>query len=142
MRTGAAFVVVHHFNKSSAFTSQAPTAGMTRVRGSSDIAAAVDAALSVALSGSRRATTRLITPEKNRELPEEPALEFSILSHGEDALVLDFTSTETSDPVAVALSAGHQFSPFVLNRLFAALPSFPGVQSSRQGRFKTYESLA
>ena len=73
---GASFLVVHHFNKSgAAFT---PTARMQRVRGSSDIAAAVDAALSVTLSGSRLQPRRTVTPEKNRDLPEEPPFDFSV----------------------------------------------------------------
>ena len=44
--SGASFLVVHHFNKSAA----ARASRIQRVRGSSDIAAAVDAALSVTLS--------------------------------------------------------------------------------------------
>ena len=74
--SGAAFLVVHHFNKSAA-----PRAGrMQRVRGSSDIAAAVDAALSVTLGGTREQPRRTVTPEKNRELPEEAPFDFSLES--------------------------------------------------------------
>ena len=70
-RHEVSFLVVHHFNKSGA-------AGMGRFRGSSDIAAAVDAALSVTVSGSRQQPRRTITPEKNRDLPEEPPFDFSV----------------------------------------------------------------
>jgi len=73
-------LVVHHFNKSTAAVGRGGR--MQRVRGSSDIAAAVDAALSVTLSGSRQHPRRTITPEKNRELPEEPPFDFSLETVG------------------------------------------------------------
>ena len=106
--SGASFLVVHHFNKSG--VALAPTARMQRVRGSSDIAAAVDAALSVTLSGSRLQPRRTITPEKNRDLPEEPPFDFSLEAAdtppgapGAGALKLVF-----SEP-AVAETAGEAF---------------------------------
>lgn len=80
---GVSFLVVHHFNKSGA-------AGMGRFRGSSDIAAAVDAALSVTVSGSRVNPRRTVTPEKNRDLPEEPPFEFSLEAGADGSLRLVF----------------------------------------------------
>jgi hypothetical protein len=166
--TGAAVLILHHFNKSVSI--QQPTARMHRVRGSSDIIASVDAALSVTLSGTRAIPRRTITPEKNRDLPEDPPFDFSIQpAAAPGSLRLQFSTPavpgETlvqlsasewvvthlqSNPAAaftrpelqqVLATAGHNLTTSACNRLFKALPESPGVLVEYRGMHKAYRWL-
>ena len=86
---------MHHYNKGVGY---APNASQgLRVRGSIDIIAAMDAVVTVTAGGTHSAPRRLVTPEKNREMPEEGAMSFS-LSPG--------ASLPTPDPSLKGAPAG------------------------------------
>ena len=91
-QSGCSILLLHHFNKGLGYS---PNAGYgVRVRGSTDIMAAVDTAVTVTVSGARAEPRRTLTPEKNREMPEEPPMDFRILSGENGGLVLEFTKSK------------------------------------------------
>jgi len=75
--TGCSVLILHHYNKGVGYSPQA-SQGL-RVRGSTDITAAMDTVVTLTVAGPRTAPTRTIMPEKNRDLPEAGPLSFTIL---------------------------------------------------------------
>ena len=138
--TGCTILILHHYNKGAGYSPQA-SQGL-RVRGSIDILAAMDAVVAVTVSaasahskgcGPRRAPRRLLTPEKNRDLPEAVPMAFSIsalsdlpptppLREGSSAIRLSFASLELQSSPSIDLV------PAVL----AALRQAPDQSFNRQ----------
>lgn len=161
--TDATLLLIHHFNKGG-LRNQAISQGL-RIRGSSDIFAAVDTALTLVTKGS----ARVLLPIKNRMGQEAPPLSFQLVKGENDAISLDFLSNEESEESTygtmvplilhtimkiLIVKAGSFFKRDVLEDLlvdfgsvpsqrtldtvFAQLPSQLGVRVERQGLHKFY----
>jgi hypothetical protein len=179
--SGCSILILHHYNKGAGYSSHA-SQGL-RVRGSIDIIAAMDAVVAVTVSGPRRfdapdplrdarrgegvrtAPKRILTPEKNRDLPEASGMSFS-LTPLPSALRLSFASLKpqsapsvdlipavlqvlcqapgqpfTSRQIETALNQiGLSFAFRTLQNILPHLSSEPGVSvsSCNNGNTKTY----
>jgi len=160
--SGTTFVLVHHFNKR--YYARAEDNPGLRIRGSSDIFASMDTAMSL----THRGEWRKMTAVKNRMGEEEEGLYFRILTQEDGAIKLDFSSPEeeaqtSSTLVELGLTyamkilharAGNYFKRDVLEDLlqdftnlpskrtmddvFARLADQPGVSTMRHELHKYY----
>ena len=160
--TDATLLLIHHFNKGG-LRNQAISQGL-RIRGSSDIFAAVDTALTLVM----RNSCRFLLPVKNRMGQEAGPLSFIISREEEGAVRLDFSLTSEDENIfetpsvhtmstilkILMTKAGDYFSRDVLedllpdfgpvpsertlDRVFAKLPEQPGVRVERHSYTKVY----
>ena len=164
--TGCSILILHHYNKGAGYSPNA-SQGL-RVRGSIDIIAAMDAVVAVTVSGPRTDPRRILTPEKNRDLPEASGMTFALtpLPSPAAALRLSFAPLKpqsassvdiipavlqvlcqspgqpfTSRQIETALNqSGLSFAFRTLQNILPHLSSEPGVcvSSSNNGNTKTY----
>lgn len=160
--TGSTLLLIHHFNKGG-HTRQSISQGM-RIRGSSDIFAAVDTALTLVMKG----PARILRPVKNRMGLEAKPLSFVFVEGEDGAIRLDFCVTQDAEPEVDTISeltmslilkilrakAGNYFrrdvledllgdfgpvpSGRTLDRVFTKLPDEPGVKVVRKSYYKFY----
>ncbi|MFH1447033.1 MAG: AAA family ATPase [Chloroflexota bacterium] len=160
--SGTTFVLVHHFNKR--YYAHAANNPGLRIRGSSDIFASMDTAISL----THRGEWRKMAAVKNRMGKEEEGLYFRILKQENGSIKLDFSSPEEEEQTPSSLvelgltyamkilyaKAGNYFTRDVLEDLlkdfmnlpsertmddvFAQLADQPGVRTVRRGLHKFY----
>ena len=167
--TGCSILLIHHYNKGLGYSPQA-SQGL-RVRGSTDITAAMDAVVTLTVTGPRTAPIRTITPEKNRDLPEAGPLNFAIRPDSAGAgLALEITPLSLSGPAPkqidrllqpaldllhaypgrvftrrqlddALVGKGLSFSHRTLERLLANIDVLPGMSVGKSGNSRTYAWL-
>lgn len=164
-RTGCALLLVHHFNKGSTYRNRAFQS--VRVRGSTDIIAAADTVITLSITGTRSSPRRILTPEKNRDLPEQPSVRYDISPSPDGGLFLEFhtlspdnsSSTLTQqlleachsllqDRPGIPISRsnlndclkeiGFQFNIRTLDRVLVTLKENPNIRISRNGNLRSY----
>lgn len=160
--TGSTILLLHHFNKGGN-KGQSLSQGM-RIRGSSDIFAAVDTALTLVMRGA----LRILRMVKNRNGREAAPLSFLLTEDEDGAMRLDFSEPQDAEPEVDTVSeltmslilkimrakAGNYFTRNVLedllgdygpvpsertlDKVFAQLPDQPGVEVVRKSYYKYY----
>ena len=161
--TGVTILLIHHFNKGG-LRGNALSQGM-RIRGSSDIFAAVDTALTLVI----RSSCRYLLPVKNRMAAEAGSLSFVIAKGEDDSIHLDFSMVEEQDEpkdetlaeqtltmiLKIMMAKANtyftrdvledllpDFGPMpsqrTLDRVFAKLPELPGIHVTRKDKYKLY----
>ena len=162
--SGVTILLIHHFNKGG-LRGHSLSQGL-RIRGSSDIFAAVDTALTLVMKG----PVRVCLPVKNRMGPEAGPLSFMIVKEEDNSIRLDFSLNEEEEEVSIEETLAEQtlsmilkilmvkdgnyltravledlltdYGPIpserTLDKVFAQLPQIPGIQVTKKDKFKYY----